>query len=129
METSWLVFWNISLRIKAESINDSLLQQFPNIAIWRTWFRSCFEVKCRQQTMKWLNYWLLVLMNARPLFFWSVSVREYIRYDKHVAKYLKSCQTSFSYQAIECCQTDTEKYFNIKIGINYFYNEQIKFEN
>ena len=51
-------------------------------------------------------------MNAKPPF-GQFSVRGYVNYDKHVAKYLKkSCQTSFLIKAIEdVVKADAEKYF------------------
>ncbi|MCB6416761.1 hypothetical protein LI221_17190, partial [Faecalimonas umbilicata] len=57
------------------------------------------------------------------------SVRGYFKYDKHVAKYLKTLPDQFSYQAIEdVVKADAEKNTsNNDLGMeNYFYNTQIK---
>lgn len=67
-------------------------------------------------------------MNAKPPF-GQFSVRGYVNYDKHVAKYLKILPDQFSYQAIEdVVKADAEKNTsNNEMGMeNYFYNEQIK---
>lgn len=73
---------------------------------------------------------LLARFNERQAsFFGQFSVRGYVNYDKHVAKYLKILPDQFSYQAIEdVVKADAEKNTsNNEMGMeNYFYNEQIK---
>lgn len=68
-------------------------------------------------------------INFNKPFFGQFSVRGYVNYDKHVAKYLKILPDQFSYQAIEdVVKADAEKNTsNNEMGMeNYFYNEQIK---
>ena len=73
---------------------------------------------------------LLARFNERQAsFFGQFSVRGYFKYDKHVAKYLKTLPDQFSYQAIEdVVKADAEKNTsNNDLGMeNYFYNTQIK---
>ncbi|HHK7494088.1 TPA: D-alanyl-lipoteichoic acid biosynthesis protein DltD [Streptococcus pneumoniae] len=105
-----------------------LLQQFPNVAMKDLVQKLASKGELSTADNEMIE--LLARFNERQAsFFGQFSVRGYVNYDKHVAKYLKILPDQFSYQAIEdVVKADAEKNTsNNEMGMeNYFYNEQIK---
>lgn len=105
-----------------------LLQQFPNVAMKDLVQKLASKEELSTADNEMIE--LLARFNERQAsFFGQFSVRGYVNYDKHVAKYLKILPDQFSYQAIEdVVKADAEKNTsNNEMGMeNYFYNEQIK---